>query len=65
MGGSSRYYSPLQSLSNTAAVEHYRILWTFIRIVHETEADGRSICNAETCPIMSAGPYVHQKAVRY
>ncbi|KAM0458011.1 hypothetical protein ACHAPV_001378 [Trichoderma viride] len=36
-------------------VEHYRNLWNFVRIVHEKEDDGTSICNPMTCPKMSAG----------
>ncbi|KAG6093839.1 hypothetical protein E4U14_000195 [Claviceps sp. LM454 group G7] len=36
-------------------VEHYRNLWNFVRVVHEKEDDGTSICNAATCPRMSAG----------
>ncbi|KJZ78302.1 hypothetical protein HIM_02340 [Hirsutella minnesotensis 3608] len=36
-------------------VEHYRNLWNFVRVVHEKEEDGSSICNASTCPRMSAG----------
>ncbi|PNY25628.1 Uncharacterized protein TCAP_04424 [Tolypocladium capitatum] len=36
-------------------VEHYRNLWNFVRVVHEKEDDGRSICNSSTCPKMSAG----------
>lgn len=30
----------------------------FVRVVCEKEDDGTSICNAETCPTMSGGPYV-------
>ncbi|KAG6012922.1 hypothetical protein E4U54_007227, partial [Claviceps lovelessii] len=36
-------------------VEHYRNLWNFVRVVHEKEDDGTSICNATSCPRMSAG----------
>ncbi|RDW75050.1 hypothetical protein BP6252_06192 [Coleophoma cylindrospora] len=36
-------------------VEHYRNLWNFVRVVHEKDDDGTSICNAHTCPRMSAG----------
>ncbi|TPX18446.1 uncharacterized protein E0L32_011631 [Thyridium curvatum] len=36
-------------------VEHYRNLWNFVRVLHEKEDDGTSICNASTCPRMSAG----------
>lgn len=41
-------------------VEHYRNLWNFVRVVHEKEEDGTSICNATSCPRMSAGAYVFQ-----
>lgn len=37
-------------------VEHWRMLVTFIRLVHDRDEDGRTICNARTCPKMSAGP---------
>ncbi|KAI1808279.1 Mob1/phocein [Daldinia bambusicola] len=36
-------------------VEHYRNLWNFVRVVHEKEEDGTTICNPQTCPRMSAG----------
>ncbi|KAF6842733.1 Maintenance of ploidy protein mob2 [Colletotrichum musicola] len=36
-------------------VEHYRNLWNFVRVLHEKEEDGTTICNATTCPRMSAG----------
>ncbi|KAG5920923.1 hypothetical protein E4U42_006028 [Claviceps africana] len=36
-------------------VEHYRNLWNFVRVVHDKEDDGISICNPSTCPKMSAG----------
>ncbi|KAI9644666.1 hypothetical protein NHQ30_006690 [Ciborinia camelliae] len=36
-------------------VEHYRILWNFVRVIHEKEEDGNTICNPQTCPRMSAG----------
>ncbi|KAG5996173.1 hypothetical protein E4U43_002906 [Claviceps pusilla] len=36
-------------------VEHYRNLWNFVRVVHDKEDDGVSICNPTTCPKMSAG----------
>ncbi|KAE8444250.1 hypothetical protein EG329_000750 [Mollisiaceae sp. DMI_Dod_QoI] len=36
-------------------VEHYRILWNFVRVIHDKEEDGTSICNSQTCPRMSAG----------
>ncbi|EEY22204.1 maintenance of ploidy protein MOB2 [Verticillium alfalfae VaMs.102] len=37
-------------------VEHYRNLWNFVRVIHEKEEDGTTICNVNTCPKMSAGP---------
>ncbi|ROT41842.1 maintenance of ploidy protein MOB2 [Sodiomyces alkalinus F11] len=37
-------------------VENYRNLWNFVRVIHEKEEDGTSICNAISCPKMSAGP---------
>ncbi|KID70265.1 CBK1 kinase activator protein MOB2 [Metarhizium brunneum] len=36
-------------------VEHYRILWNFVRVVHEKEDNGKAICNKSSCPQMSAG----------
>lgn len=36
-------------------VEHYRNLWNFVKVIHEKEDDGTSICNTRTCPKMSAG----------
>ncbi|ROT36870.1 Mob1/phocein [Sodiomyces alkalinus F11] len=36
-------------------VEHYRNLWNFVRVIHEKEDDGTSICSSATCPKMSAG----------
>ncbi|KAK2603804.1 Maintenance of ploidy protein mob2 [Conoideocrella luteorostrata] len=36
-------------------VEHYRNLWNFVRVVHEKEDNGTTICNISTCPKMSAG----------
>ncbi len=36
-------------------VEHYRNLWNFVRVVHEKEDTGLSICNSTTCPRTSAG----------
>ncbi|KAI1457457.1 Mob1/phocein [Annulohypoxylon moriforme] len=36
-------------------VEHYRNLWNFVRVIHEKEDDGTTICNPQTCPRMSAG----------
>ncbi|KAL2161541.1 hypothetical protein VTH06DRAFT_8103 [Thermothelomyces fergusii] len=37
-------------------VEHYRNLWNFVHVVCAKEDNGKSICNAATCPRMSAGP---------
>lgn len=56
----SRYAEQLPSilacqLMDCLVVEHYRNLWNFVRVVHEKEDDGTSICNATTCPRMSAG----------
>lgn len=42
----------------TKVVEHYRNLWNFVRVIHEKEEDGTSICNPGSCPRMSAGQYV-------
>ncbi|OBT58800.1 hypothetical protein VE04_01144 [Pseudogymnoascus sp. 24MN13] len=36
-------------------VEHYRNLWLFVRVIHEKDEDGTTICNPKTCPRMSAG----------
>ena len=36
-------------------VDHWRMLITFIRLVHDREEDGSSICNSRRCPKMSAG----------
>ncbi|EGS19125.1 uncharacterized protein CTHT_0057500 [Thermochaetoides thermophila DSM 1495] len=36
-------------------VEHWRILYNYIRLVYDKEADGTSICNPKRCPKMSAG----------
>lgn len=44
-----------QSADGVAVVEHYRNLWNFVRVIHEKEEDGITICNAQTCPRMSAG----------
>ncbi|KAB5580304.1 Mob1/phocein [Coniochaeta sp. 2T2.1] len=37
-------------------VEHWRMLVTFIKLVHDKDEDGYTICNGRTCPKMSAGP---------
>lgn len=42
----------------TEVAEHYRILWSFVRVVHEKESDGVSICNPTSCQNMSAGRFV-------
>ncbi|KAG9246304.1 Mob1/phocein [Calycina marina] len=34
--------------------EHFRNLWTFVKVVHDKDDDGTTICNASTCPRMSA-----------
>lgn len=44
-----------QSADRVVVVEHYRNLWNFVRVIHEKEEDGNTICNAQTCPRMSAG----------
>ncbi|KAK4229071.1 maintenance of ploidy protein mob2 [Podospora fimiseda] len=36
-------------------VEHYRNLWNFVNVIYQKEDNGMSICNASTCPRMSAG----------
>ncbi|KAK0734433.1 Mob1/phocein [Lasiosphaeria miniovina] len=36
-------------------VEHYRNLWNFVRVIYEKEENGKSICDATSCPRMSAG----------
>jgi len=36
-------------------VDHWRMLITFIRLVHDREEDGSSICNSRKCPKMTAG----------
>jgi hypothetical protein len=36
-------------------VDHWRTLITFIRLVHDKEEDGSSICHARRCSKMSAG----------
>lgn len=32
------------------------MLVTFIRLVHDRDEDGHTICSGRTCPKMSAGP---------
>ncbi|PBP18674.1 Mob1/phocein family protein [Diplocarpon rosae] len=39
----------------SALAEHYRNLWNFVRVIHDKDEDGTSICNSQTCPRMSAG----------
>lgn len=41
-----------------SVVEHYRNLWTFVKVIHDKTEDGSTICNPKKCPRMSAGPYV-------
>jgi hypothetical protein len=36
-------------------VEQFRNLWNFVRVIHDKEDDGTSLCNPRTCPRMSAG----------
>ncbi len=36
-------------------VDHWRMLITFIRLVHDKEEDGTSICSSRKCPKMTAG----------
>ncbi|KAK3337222.1 Mob1/phocein [Cercophora scortea] len=36
-------------------VDHWRMLITFIRLVHDKEEDGSSICSPRKCPKMTAG----------
>ncbi|KAI1811862.1 Mob1/phocein [Poronia punctata] len=36
-------------------VEHYRNLWNFVRVIHDKDEDGSTICNPSTCSRMSAG----------
>ncbi|KAI1153885.1 Mob1/phocein [Nemania diffusa] len=38
-------------------VEHYRLLWNFVRVVIEKEQDASPICNSTSCPTMSAGKH--------
>ncbi|KAI8633592.1 Mob1/phocein [Xylariaceae sp. FL1651] len=42
-------------------VEHYRLLWNFVRVVIEKEQDDSTICNPATCPTMSAGKYLNNR----
>lgn len=37
-------------------VEHYRNLWNFVHVIYAKESNGNNLCNATTCPRMSAGP---------
>jgi hypothetical protein len=54
----SQYVSSLMKKAETDSaqvIEHYRNLWNFVRVIHEKEEDGTSICNPNSCPRMSAG----------
>lgn len=44
-------------VADGAVVEQYRNLWNFVRVVHEKDEEGQTVCNASTCPKMSAGQY--------
>lgn len=50
-------------LTSSQVVEHYRNLWNFVRVIHEKEEDGMSICSPMSCPRMSAGQYVYPYCV--
>jgi hypothetical protein len=54
-GGSFRSFNLTILLTCCPVTEHYRNLWNFVRVVHDKDEDGTSICNAQTCPRMSAG----------
>ena len=45
----------INPLTKHPVVEHYRNLWNFVRVLHEKEEDGTSVCNSQSCPRMSAG----------
>ncbi|KAM4067707.1 mob1/phocein family protein [Hirsutella rhossiliensis] len=58
--GSMIYYNMYHHLtvSSFLVVEHYQLLWSFVRLVHDKEGQehrGASICKPATCPKMSAG----------
>jgi hypothetical protein len=36
-------------------VDHYRVLWNFVRVILDKDENGSTICNRSTCPKMSAG----------
>ena len=57
VGGGSGFLCPggLAHADTGLVVEHYRNLWNFVRVIYEKEDDGSSICNATSCPRMSAG----------
>lgn len=59
MGGSPGYVclvgSHLRKLMAMKVVEHYRVLWNFVRVIIEKGEDGTAVCNRSTCPRMSAG----------
>lgn len=48
----SKVHSFLLTLS---VVDHFRLLWYFVKVMHDKEENGYSICNPQSCPRMSAG----------
>lgn len=48
-----------ERLTLLAVVEHWRTLVPFVRLVHDKDDGGQTICNHQTCPRMSAGPFVY------
>ena len=42
-------------LTWVVVVDHYRVLWNFVRVILEKDENGTTICNRSTCPKMSAG----------
>ena len=54
-GWSCRSLTTSVLLTRYPVTEHYRNLWNFVRVVHDKDEDGTSICNSQTCPRMSAG----------
>lgn len=56
--GKSFHSFQCQLLTLPTVVEHYRNLWNFVRVIHDKDEGGTSICNAQTCPRMSASSYV-------
>jgi hypothetical protein len=55
VGPVGRGIRPELTCSHLTVVEHYRNLWNFVRVIYEKEDNGTSICNATSCPRMSAG----------